>query len=107
MIDRHRLLLLILESLNDQIISQYQLDAIIDNIEQLYYDLRCCTEPKRQKDNGNITPFKYIPKLHGGDNSNCDMLQGPCSCGAWHSTKDWNFDSIIERIENNEYGHIY
>lgn len=27
-----------------------------------------------------------------GSNDQCDMLQGPCACGAWHNLNDWPED---------------
>lgn len=33
-----------------------------------------------------LLPFLALP---GEGPSKCDMLRGPCACGAWHRVKDW------------------
>lgn len=42
-------------------------------------------------DNTNDELMKCLVKL--GINTNggvvCDMIDGPCACGAWHCRKDW------------------
>jgi hypothetical protein len=32
---------------------------------------------------------KGWPAYHNGCNEPCDMLQGPCACGAWHDLTEW------------------
>ena len=27
---------------------------------------------------------EWLPKYYNGSNEPCDMLEGPCACGAWH-----------------------
>lgn len=36
-------------------------------------------------------------EIYNACNEPCDVLIGPCSCGAWHSIKDW--DDKIENVE--------
>lgn len=33
--------------------------------------------------------------LYNGSNERCDTLNGPCSCGAWHSK-----DEILNKLSN-------
>jgi hypothetical protein len=37
------------------------------------------------------------PKRFNGNNEPCDMLQGPCCCGAWHNLSEWG--------EHKDRGH--
>jgi hypothetical protein len=30
-----------------------------------------------------------LPKYHNNNREPCDMLDGPCVCGAWHSYEEW------------------
>lgn len=41
------------------------------------------------KNNNGIVPMPDCIVTHNGYNEKCDMAYGPCSCGAWHSRKDW------------------
>ena len=35
-------------------------------------------------------PLEYIGMFYnGGHPDACDMLQGPCACGAWHHQEEW------------------
>ena len=39
------------------------------------------------------------PEFHNANSDACDMLIGPCACGAWHKAKDWKPDSTFaERL---------
>jgi hypothetical protein len=29
-------------------------------------------------------------RYHNGNNERCDMIQGPCACGAYHSISEWD-----------------
>lgn len=31
----------------------------------------------------------HWPKHYNGSNEPCDILDGPCACGAWHTRGDW------------------
>ena len=37
-------------------------------------------------------PKKYYGRFHNACTDPCDMLQGPCACGAWHSQEEWPED---------------
>jgi len=42
------------------------------------------------KRNGLISmPKKYQGKFHNACTDACDMIIGPCACGAWHHIEDW------------------
>ena len=34
-------------------------------------------------------PPEMIGKHHNACNEPCDMIHGPCACGAWHNAKEW------------------
>ena len=38
---------------------------------------------------GLIPYTKEWPSVYNGSNEPCDMLDGPCGCGAYHSLKEW------------------
>ena len=38
--------------------------------------------------------------MHNACNERCDMLIGPCACGAWHKLKDWEDRIPKKEIEN-------
>jgi len=41
-------------------------------------------------DNGLASmPQKYIGLFYNACSEPCDMLQGPCACGAWHHQEEW------------------
>lgn len=48
------------------------------------------------------TNFVVMPEhinVYNASHERCDMLIGPCSCGAWHRMSDWQ-----EKIKNaSEY----
>lgn len=31
------------------------------------------------------------PEYHNACSDPCDVLQGPCACGAWHKLYEWDF----------------
>ena len=31
----------------------------------------------------------------------CDMIDGPCACGAWHSAKEW-LEKLIKQLRRKE-----
>jgi len=37
-------------------------------------------------------PHHWPPYRNGGGEL-CDMLQGPCACGAWHQLNEWEVTS--------------
>ena len=46
--------------------------------------------------NGLATmPSEYIGQFYNGCNEPCDMLSGPCACGAWHHQEEWPDDLQI------------
>ena len=52
------------------------------------------------KNNFVPTPLKYIGKFYNACTDPCDMLQGPCACGAGHSQEEWP-DSIQLEVFGN------
>src|SRR4051812_48128020 len=34
-------------------------------------------------------PDGVFPRVHNASNEPCDMLSGPCCCGAYHSLDEW------------------
>lgn len=41
------------------------------------------------KHNGLLAmPDEYL-NIHNACTEPCDMVSGPCACGAWHSETDW------------------
>lgn len=34
-------------------------------------------------------PDHWPRYFNGGGNEPCDLLQGPCACGAWHDLGEW------------------
>jgi len=49
-------------------------------------------------------PKKYQNKFHNACTDACDMLIGPCACGAWHHTRDWEgkFPETYKIKDNKE-----
>ena len=43
-----------------------------------------------------------IEMYNGGCSEPCDMLVGPCCCGAWHSLDDWN-NAMLDAIREGCY----
>lgn len=46
-------------------------------------------------------PLEYLGKFYNACTDPCDMLQGPCACGAWHSQEEWPED-----IQREVFGSI-
>ena len=47
-------------------------------------------EPDKVKqDNLVPMPVGWIGQYHNACNNPCDMLHGPCVCGAWHHLNEW------------------
>lgn len=44
-------------------------------------------------------PKKFRDKFHNACTDACDMLVGPCACGAWHHVRDWPEKDIQHMIE--------
>ncbi len=50
-------------------------------------------------------------KFHNGQCSDaCDMVDGPCACGAWHSVKEW-LGKLLKYLntakkENQSFGNV-
>lgn len=34
-------------------------------------------------------PKEWTTRYYNGSNEPCDLLIGPCACGAWHGPDDW------------------
>jgi len=78
------------------------------------FKLECTTCEFRRMDgvckncnrtNGLISmPKKYQNKFHNACTDACDMLIGPCACGAWHHTRDWEgkFPETYKIKDNKE-----
>ncbi len=48
-----------------------------------------------------IMPKKYIGQFYNGSNVACDMIIGPCACGATHDIEEW-LDKIKNLGEKNK-----
>ena len=49
-------------------------------------------------------PDEYIGSFrNGGCTDYCDMLSGPCACGAWHHWEDWP-EEVQKRGKELMYG---
>ena len=46
-------------------------------------------------------PGDYIGAFYNACSDPCDMLQGPCACGAWHQQKEWP-----DNIQMEVFGNI-
>jgi hypothetical protein len=52
-----------------------------------------------------VREFEPMPEgmfFYNGSGTPCDMLVGPCSCGATHSAVDWAQRVFAERAEERE-----
>lgn len=74
-----------------------RIEILISDIEELYfntvYDVAQDRDPKtRSPGRSSATDDKWQvypkdwPKHFNGSSEPCDMLVGPCSCGAWHQS---------------------
>jgi len=41
-------------------------------------------------------PVRYIGQFYNACTDPCDMLEGPCACGAWHHQNEWPDDIQLE-----------
>lgn len=41
-----------------------------------------------------VYPEHWEPYYNGGCSDPCDMLQGPCACGAWHYLYEWEIEEL-------------
>lgn len=48
----------------------------------------------------NLVPWPEDWPVYRQSSESCDMLVGPCCCGAWHQPGEF------ELIENEEYTHM-
>lgn len=39
-------------------------------------------------------PKHLIGKFHNACVDPCDMLVGPCACGAWHHWEEWDIEKV-------------
>lgn len=54
------------------------------------------------KDNGLASmPDKYVGLFYNACTDPCDMLEGPCACGAWHHQAEWP-----DNIQMEVFGNI-
>ncbi len=44
-------------------------------------------------------PSSMQGKFYNACTDSCDMIDGPCACGAWHSAKEW-IEKLNKRIES-------
>ena len=61
-------------------------NRVKEKLKETIYDLNDVVKYARDR-NGNISISKmeYLEGLHGHNGGRgCDVLRGPCSCGAWH-----------------------
>ena len=45
-------------------------------------------------------PIEYIGKFYNACTDPCDMLEGPCACGAWYHQEEWP-DNIQMKVFGN------
>ena len=49
-------------------------------------------------DPGKLRPMPAgLEQYNGGYSEPCDMLVGPCCCGAWHSLDDWS-NALLDQV---------
>ena len=49
-----------------------------------------CTTLRRVEHSNNFVEYPgHWPRWVNGTGEPCDMLQGPCACGAWHNLQEW------------------
>jgi hypothetical protein len=53
------------------------------------------------KNNLASMPKEYLGKFYNACTDPCDMLQGPCACGAWHHQEEWP-----DKIQLEVFGNI-
>jgi len=55
-------------------------------------------------------PVDMQGKHFNACNDSCDMIDGPCACGAWHSAKEW-IEKLSKKLntakeENQSFGNV-
>ena len=57
----------------------------------------------RSTHNGMIAMPEYV-EMHNGTHERCDMLIGPCACGAWHTIECWDekIGNVSEYIDSGQ-----
>ncbi len=75
----------------------------MDNIRKLYRKLFRSTRPERPENNLMSMPVAWIGQVHNASTDPCDMLCGPCACGAWHHLNEW---IIIRKKLTRELGWV-
>ena len=82
--------------------------VLLDWADRLGRALNCpdCTDKPSQepKDNGIVPmPLEYIGNYYNACAEPCDMLAGPCACGATHTLDEWSIykksDTVIKSQE--------
>lgn len=53
------------------------------------------------KEENKLTPMPDVVVVFNGTSQRCDMLIGPCCCGAWHTLDDWK--NVINNAQ--QYAH--
>lgn len=53
------------------------------------------------KNNLASMPKKYLGQFYNACTEPCDMLQGPCACGAWHHQEEWP-----DEIQKEVFGFV-
>lgn len=48
-----------------------------------------CQKPEQSKNDLLPMPKEWIGKIYNACTVPCDMLYGPCVCGAWHHFDEW------------------
>jgi hypothetical protein len=44
-------------------------------------------------------PQEWGARHYNGSNEPCDVLQGPCSCGAWHNVMEWWVQELLQAFK--------
>ena len=84
-----------------------------NNVDKYYSALQNALVWLLRKDTKTVTFYDYPedwPRFHNACSDPCDMLIGPCACGAWHHLKDWqpgsNFAQRLEIQNYEKWQHI-
>ncbi len=61
--------------------------CIVDAVVCSEHECRCERAKNGRSDNTNNKPMP-LDRVRFNGGQRCDMLVGPCACGAWHKSED-------------------